>query len=222
MKRRKLEQPWPCSPVEARLLQQRLREQVVTEDRLGVVQQVAGVDAHYNADHIWAAVQVMTLPDLARVESALVDRPLTFPYVPGLLSFREAPAILDAMSRLSERPDLLLVDGQGLAHPRRFGLACHLGVLGDLPAGLPSRVSSGPIGSLASSVVHGRNSLMGERRLARCSVHGVRYGQCSYLSAIASAWKRQSTSCFAVPAISVCRSQSARPTLSRANICSAE
>jgi deoxyribonuclease V len=134
MKRRKLEQPWPRSPVEARLLQERLREQVVTEDRLGVVQQVAGVDAHYNADHIWAAVQVMTLPALAKVESVLVNWPLTFPYVPGLLSFREAPAILDAMSRLSERPDLLLVDGQGLAHPRRFGLACHLGVLGDLPA----------------------------------------------------------------------------------------
>lgn len=134
MKRRKLEQPWPRSLVEARLLQERLREQVVTEDRLGVVQQVAGVDAHYNADHIWAAVQVMTLPALAKVESVLVNWPLTFPYVPGLLSFREAPAILDAMSRLSERPDLLLVDGQGLAHPRRFGLACHLGVLGDLPA----------------------------------------------------------------------------------------
>jgi deoxyribonuclease V len=133
MKRRTPEQPWPRSPVEARRLQERLREQVVTEDRLGVVQQVAGVDAHYNADHIWAAVQVMTLHALAKVESALVDRPLTFPYVPGLLSFREAPAILDAMSRLSERPDLLLVDGQGLARPRRFGLACHLGVLGDLP-----------------------------------------------------------------------------------------
>jgi len=125
--------PWPRSPAEARQLQERLRGQVVTEDQLGVVRRVAGVDAHYGTDRIWAAVVVMTMPDLVTIESVQIDRPLAFPYVPGLLSFREAPAILDAMRRLSNRPDLLLVDGQGLAHPRRFGLACHLGVLGDVP-----------------------------------------------------------------------------------------
>ena len=76
---------------------------------------------------------VMTFPDLLIAESALINHPLTFPYVPGLLSFRDAPATLELLDRLLERPDLLLVDGQGLAHPRRFGLACHLGVLADVP-----------------------------------------------------------------------------------------
>lgn len=133
MRRQTLQQLWPRSLAEARLLQERLRSQVVTEDQLSVVQRVAGVDAHYHGDRLWAAIAVMTFPDLVITESALINRPLTFPYVPGLLSFREAPATLELFDRLSEKPDLLLVDGQGLAHPRRFGLACHLGVLADVP-----------------------------------------------------------------------------------------
>jgi len=124
---------WPSSPAQARELQELLRGQVVAEDKLGIVREVAGVDAHYGVDCICAAVVVMGLPNLATVESALVHRPLTFPYLPGLLSFREAPAIIEALNQLSKSPDLLLVDGQGLAHPRRFGLACHLGVLADMP-----------------------------------------------------------------------------------------
>lgn len=124
---------WPRSPAEARRVQERLRGRVVAEDRLGAVRRVAGADAHYAAAHVWAAVVTMGLPDLAPIESALVRRPLVFPYVPGLLSFREAPAILECLDRLSRPPDLLLIDGQGLAHPRRFGLACHVGVLADVP-----------------------------------------------------------------------------------------
>jgi deoxyribonuclease V len=133
MSRGTLKQPWPRSAAEAQLLQERLRGQVATEDQLGVVQRVAGVDAHYSVNSVWAAVAVMTFPDLGLVESALIHRPLAFAYVPGLLSFREAPPILEVLHWLSEKPDLLLVDGQGLAHPRRFGLACHLGVLSDVP-----------------------------------------------------------------------------------------
>ena len=124
---------WPSSPAQARQLQERLRGQVVAEDKLGIVHEVAGVDAHYSGNCVCAAVVVMGLPNLATVESALVHRLLTFPYLPGLLFFREAPAITEALNQLSKRPDLLLVDGQGLAHPRRFGLACHLGVLADVP-----------------------------------------------------------------------------------------
>jgi deoxyribonuclease V len=133
MSRQTLQQNWPRSLTEAQLLQERLRGQVVTEDQLSPVQRVAGVDTHFDADRLWAAIAVMTFPDLVIAESALISRPLTFPYVPGLLSFREAPATLELLDRLSEKPDLLLVDGQGLAHPRRFGLACHLGVLADVP-----------------------------------------------------------------------------------------
>jgi deoxyribonuclease V len=133
MRRPLPKQRWPSSPAQACQLQERLRGQVVAEDKLGIVRTVAGVDAHYRADHVCAAVVVIGFPNLATVERALVHRPLTFPYVPGLLSFREAPAIIDALGQLSKIPDLLLVDGQGLAHPRRFGLACHLGILAGVP-----------------------------------------------------------------------------------------
>lgn len=127
---------WPTSLDEARQVQAQLRSQVVVEDRLGPVRLVAGVDAHEapRTGLTWAAVALLRLSDLELQESVLACRPTTFPYVPGLLSFREAPAILDALDRLSVTPDLLLVDGQGIAHPRRFGLACHVGLLAGIPA----------------------------------------------------------------------------------------
>lgn len=127
------EQEWPRAQAEARILQDQLREQVIAEDRFGVIRRVAGVDAHYGSDRIWAAIVVMKFPDLVVLESKLISCPVAFPYVPGLLAFREGPAMLGALGRLSRKADLLLVDGQGLAHPRRFGLACHLGMLADLP-----------------------------------------------------------------------------------------
>jgi len=126
---------WPTSPDQARRVQEHLRERVEAEDRLGPVGLVAGVDAHFAATGTltWAAVAAVRFADLELEESVLACLETRFPYVPGLLSFREAPAMLDALGRLSRAPDLLLVDGQGIAHPRRLGLAAHVGILADIP-----------------------------------------------------------------------------------------
>ena len=120
---------------EARLVQQRLRAKVIVEDRLGRVRIVAGVDAwaEPSGERIWTAAVALGFSDLELQESAVVCRRTVAPYVPGFLSLREAPAALAALERLRLRPDLLLVDGQGLAHPRRFGLACHIGLLAAIP-----------------------------------------------------------------------------------------
>jgi deoxyribonuclease V len=128
--------PWDVSPKEAAAIQERLSTAVVVEDDLGRVRTVAGVDIGLREKNTItrAAVVVLSFPELEMVDQAIVNRPTTFPYVPGLLSFREAPAALEALARLPVRPDLLLCDGQGRAHPRRFGLACHLGLLSDIPS----------------------------------------------------------------------------------------
>jgi len=126
---------WDLTPKEAITVQQHLRTQVVAEDRLPAIRRVAGVDVGFEDDGriTRAAVAVLSFPDLVLVEQAVARRPTTFPYVPGLLSFREIPAVLDALGQVRQPPDLILADGQGLAHPRRFGLACHLGLVTDTP-----------------------------------------------------------------------------------------
>ena len=125
---------WPQTESEALGIQEQLRSQVITTTELSSVNYVAGVDLGYSADDATskAAVAVLNFPDLHLCDRAIVSRPTTFPYIPGFLSFREVPAVLDALEKLTIMPDLLLCDGQGLAHPRRFGLACHLGVLTDI------------------------------------------------------------------------------------------
>ena len=126
---------WPADIAAARAIQEALRSQVVCDDRLGTVNSVAGADVGFEdgGKITRAAVVLLTFPGLEPVEQAISRRPTCFPYVPGYLSFRELPAVLDALEKLSGLPDLILCDGQGLAHPRRFGLACHLGVLTDIP-----------------------------------------------------------------------------------------
>lgn len=128
-----MQEDWPKTLEEAQEVQKRLRAQVITQDQLGEVSTVAGVDCGYEGDLTRAAVVVFSYPALAPLDAVVARRPSLFPYVPGFLSFREAPAVLAALSALRVRPDLLLCDGQGIAHPRRFGIACHLGVLTGLP-----------------------------------------------------------------------------------------
>jgi len=128
--------PWTVSPREAIAIQQRLRRFVRLEDDLpDPVTTVAGVDAGFrNGGTLTrAAVAVLDYPAMTLKEQAVAELPTRFPYVPGLLSFREIPAILEALARLPALPDLLLCDGQGVAHPRRLGIASHLGVLLDHP-----------------------------------------------------------------------------------------
>lgn len=127
---------WNLTPREAVALQRELAPRVERGDRLGTVTTVAGVDVGFEdgGRTTRAAVAVLSFPDLKPLTEAIARRPTGFPYVPGLLSFREVPAILDALGQLAAAPDLLLVDGQGLAHPRRLGIACHLGLVTGLPA----------------------------------------------------------------------------------------
>jgi deoxyribonuclease V len=125
---------WDVSPAEAIRLQEMLRSRVIVENRLGEVRTVAGVDVAVHGDIGRAAAVVLRYPELDLLEVARAERPVTFPYIPGLLAFREAPAILDACERLHVEPDVFFFDGQGLAHPRRMGLACHVGLCLDKPA----------------------------------------------------------------------------------------
>ncbi|MBS3734623.1 MAG: endonuclease V [Phycisphaerae bacterium] len=157
---------WDISPQEAMALQARLAERVRIEPLRGPVRTVAGVDCAYlGAGPPWAqptdrrvvAVAVLLDADsMATLATACVVRPSAFPYVPGLLSFREAPAVIEAVGKLPERPDLLMCDGQGIAHPRRLGLAAHVGLWCDLST----------IG-VAKSRLCGRHRAPGRRRGCR-------------------------------------------------------
>ncbi|MCK9529656.1 MAG: deoxyribonuclease V [Gammaproteobacteria bacterium] len=126
--------PWDMTPREAVALQRELAPRVQRTGRLDAVRCVAGVDVGYEQGGAVtrAAVAVLDFPGLGLREQVVARAPTHFPYVPGLLSFREIPAVLEAFAVLESTPDLVLCDGQGLAHPRRFGLACHLGVLLDV------------------------------------------------------------------------------------------
>jgi deoxyribonuclease V len=131
---------WPTTLEEAQAIQQRLRTQVITHDDFGEVRTIAGVDAGYEGDPqagqaiARAAVVVLAYPSLEPLDYVVARRPAPIPYVPGFLSFREAPAVLAALDELRVRPDLLICDGQGIAHPRRLGIATHVGLLAGIPS----------------------------------------------------------------------------------------
>ena len=125
--------PWDLTPKDAIALQRELAQRFRQSDACEPCEFVAGVDVGLKHGIARAAVVVLTFPDLEIVERVCAERPVTFPYVPGLLSFREAPVILDALSRLKRTPGVLIFDGQGYAHPRRVGIATHIGILLDHP-----------------------------------------------------------------------------------------
>lgn len=128
--------PWDVSPSEASRLQLKLRDMVRERPFPGPASVVAGADAAFSRtdDLVFAAVVNMSLPELAPLEEKTAVKKGIFPYVPGLLTFREGPALLEAFRRLEKKPDLIFFDGQGLAHPRRLGLASHLGLFLDTPS----------------------------------------------------------------------------------------
>ena len=124
---------WDLTPKEAIALQRELASRIELDDSTDHFDTVAGVDVGLKGGIARAAIVVLSFPGLEIVERVCAESPITFPYVPGLLSFREAPVILEAMSRLEHTPDVLIFDGQGYAHPRRMGIATHVGILLDHP-----------------------------------------------------------------------------------------
>lgn len=126
---------WNVTPRQARRLQEKLSGRVERQDRLADVRRVGGTDLGFadGGKTARAAVVVLDYPSLELVEWAVAERPATFPYVPGLLSFREIPALMAAWRKLRNRPDVVLCDGQGIAHPRRIGIASHFGLVADVP-----------------------------------------------------------------------------------------
>ena len=130
----RLSHSWDMLPQDARRLQMKLAAHVIRENRLETVKTVAGIDVGIKGDMACAAIVVLNFPKLDVAAQATATRRITCPYIPGLLSFREGPVILDALDRLDRKPDLLIFDGQGIAHPYRLGIASHIGLLTDLPS----------------------------------------------------------------------------------------
>lgn len=126
--------PWAVSPKQAAQIQRNLAGHVRIHSLPPSARLIAGVDSAFGKDVCLAGVVVWDAKKQAVVEQQTAVRKLNFPYIPGFLSFREAPSILAALRKLKSKPDVLMADGHGLAHPRRFGIACHLGVLTGLPA----------------------------------------------------------------------------------------
>ena len=134
MLRAVLAHPWDLTPKEAVQLQRDLADRVCQADQVTLPPHyVGGVDVGLKGDLARAAVVVLSFPELALVEKQVAEATVTFPYIPGLLSFREAPVVLQALEQVQTIPDVLIFDGQGYAHPRRMGIATHLGVILDWP-----------------------------------------------------------------------------------------
>jgi deoxyribonuclease V len=131
-----LRHPWKVSPRKAIRIQEGLRKKLRLKPPPGPFKTVAAADVSYSRtdERLFAAFLIFSYPDLTLRETATARGRSFFPYIPGLLSFREAPILLKAFSKLSRKPDVILIDGQGIAHPRSMGIASHLGILLHLPS----------------------------------------------------------------------------------------
>ena len=127
---------WKVTPKEGVQIQEKLRRRLILRPPRKEFRTVAAADVSYSRteDHLYAAFLLFSYPDLALLEAASARGKVSFPYIPGLLTFREAPILLQAFSRLKTDPDLILFDGQGTAHPRSMGIAAHLGILMNRPS----------------------------------------------------------------------------------------
>ncbi len=123
------------APQEAIHMQNKLSKRVITYDCYDSIEYIAGVDVHYSktSESLTAAAVLVNASSFEIVEVQIAKDLAKFPYIPGLFSFREAPAICKALEKLKNAPDLIFCDGHGIAHPRKFGLACHIGILFDIP-----------------------------------------------------------------------------------------
>jgi deoxyribonuclease V len=124
----------PKSVAEAKAIQRELRKRVKIRPLRKNPRLVAGLDAAFSGDKVVGAACLYTYPELELVEQATVEMKCTFPYIPGLLTFREGPALIKVLKKLKQQPDLLLLDGQGIAHPLGMGIAAHIGAVLDMPS----------------------------------------------------------------------------------------
>ena len=127
---------WDLSPPDAIRIQRQLAKKIVRTDKSGLVKSIAGIDVGFRDEGktTCAAIVILEYPSLKLIETKTATCKTSFPYIPGLLSFRELPAIIKALDKVDRLPDLCMCDGQGYAHPRRFGIACHLGIITGLPS----------------------------------------------------------------------------------------
>ena len=143
---------WDLSPQQAVELQRELREQIRLEPLSAPPHRIGGADISFNlySDVFYAAIVILDYTSLEVLETAYHTETVTFPYIPGLLSFREIPTLLKAWAKLKQKPDVTIVDGHGIAHPRRMGIATHFGLVTGSPTlGCAKKILTGKVGPLA-------------------------------------------------------------------------
>lgn len=169
------------SPAQAIELQKQLRQQIRIEPLLKPIQTIAGADISFNKyeETVYAGIIVLSFPDLQEIAKSTVISKTSFPYIPGLLSFREIPSLLKAWNQLEIKPDLMVLDGQGIAHPRRMGIATHFGLFTDAPTlGCAKSLLTGKFETLpdaagSESLIYDRDEVIGAALRTKNKVNPV-------------------------------------------------